>query len=95
MVFVYGQARVILPGLTACFHCTLDLFPPQQGFQLCTIADTPRQPEHCIAYAQIMQWPEAHPGVTLDADIPQHVEWVMKKAQERAAKFGIQGVDHK
>jgi ubiquitin-activating enzyme E1 C len=24
-----GNARVILPGLTACVECTLDLFPPQ------------------------------------------------------------------
>jgi len=24
-----GNARVILPGLTACIECTLDLFPPQ------------------------------------------------------------------
>ncbi len=24
-----GNARVILPGLTACVDCTLDLFPPQ------------------------------------------------------------------
>jgi len=24
-----GSARVILPGLTACIECTLDLFPPQ------------------------------------------------------------------
>lgn len=24
-----GNARVILPGLTACMDCTLDLYPPQ------------------------------------------------------------------
>ena len=24
-----GNARVILPGITACVECTLDLYPPQ------------------------------------------------------------------
>lgn len=24
-----GNVRVILPGLTACIECTLDLYPPQ------------------------------------------------------------------
>ena len=24
-----GNARVILPGMTACVECTLDLYPPQ------------------------------------------------------------------
>ncbi|EWM24721.1 nedd8 activating enzyme [Nannochloropsis gaditana] len=91
-----GQARVILPGLTACFHCTLDLFPPAQSFQLCTLADTPRQPEHCVAYAQILLWPEAHPeGTVLDPDIPEHVAWVWGKAKERARQFGIEGITYR
>ena len=27
-----GNARVIMPGHTACIECTLDLFPPQTNF---------------------------------------------------------------
>lgn len=37
-----GNTRVILPGMSACIECTLDLYPPQKTFPLCTIANTPR-----------------------------------------------------
>lgn len=29
-----GNARVILPGMTACIDCTLELYPPQVTFNI-------------------------------------------------------------
>jgi len=51
-----GQARLVIPYKTACYHCTLASLPPEEGFHICTIASKPRKPEHCIAYAFMVEW---------------------------------------
>ncbi|KAH9377140.1 hypothetical protein HPB48_000376 [Haemaphysalis longicornis] len=56
-----GNARVIVPTMNACVDCTLDLYPPQVNFPLCTIAHTPRLPEHCIEYVKVLLWPKEKP----------------------------------
>ncbi|XP_066599486.1 NEDD8-activating enzyme E1 catalytic subunit [Prorops nasuta] len=91
-----GNARVILPGLTACIECTLDLYPPQITYPLCTIANTPRLPEHCIEYVKIIQWPKENPFESaIDGDDPQHINWIFEKSNERAVQFGIQGLTYR
>uniref|UniRef100_A0A3Q2QCW7 NEDD8-activating enzyme E1 catalytic subunit n=1 Tax=Fundulus heteroclitus TaxID=8078 RepID=A0A3Q2QCW7_FUNHE len=92
-----GNARVILPGMTACIDCTLELYPPQViNFPMCTIASMPRLPEHCIEYARILQWPKEKPfGGFLDGDNPDHIRWVFERSQERAAEFSITGVTYR
>ena len=50
--------------------------PVQISFPLCTIAHTPRLPEHCIEYARLLQWPKENPfgeDVPIDGDDPNHV----------------------
>jgi len=94
-----GQARVVLPGITACFECTLGLFPPRTTFQICTIAHTPRRAEHCIEYARMLKWDEDKPfvdekgeAVKPDMDNPLHLKWMYEIAKKRADEFGISGV---
>ncbi|KAI2649840.1 NEDD8-activating enzyme E1 catalytic subunit [Labeo rohita] len=93
-----GNARVILPGMTACIDCTLELYPPQITFPMCTIASMPRLPEHCIEYVRVLQWPKDKPfgdAVGLDGDNPEHVQWVFQESLKRAAEFNITGVTYR
>lgn len=93
-----GNARVILPGITACIECTLDLYPPQVNFPLCTIAQAPRLPEHCIEYVRLLLWPRENPfgdGVTVDGDDPAHIQWIFEKSLDRAKEYGIEGITYR
>lgn len=86
---------MIIPGQTSCFQCTINQFPKQEIFQLCTLAETPRQPEHCIAYVSELLWDQVYPDRKLDADVVVDVMWVFEKARERAEQFKIEGVTYK
>ncbi|XP_057422231.1 NEDD8-activating enzyme E1 catalytic subunit [Lotus japonicus] len=89
-----GHARVIMPGITPCFECTIWLFPPQVKFPLCTLAETPRTAAHCIEYAHLIKWNEVHGAEAFDPDNPEHMKWVYDEAVKRAELFGIPGVTY-
>lgn len=89
-----GQARVILPTITSCYECSLDMLGKQQTFPICTIANTPRLPEHCIEWASVLEWPRQFPETPLDNDNPEHVQWVFETARTRALEFRITGITY-
>ncbi|KAJ4126556.1 NEDD8 activating enzyme [Fusarium oxysporum] len=74
-----GQARVILPSMTSCIECQLDMHAPRAAVPLCTIASIPRQPEHCIEWAHVIAWEQEKPFPKLDKDDPEHVTWLFQK----------------
>nr|CAG8442026.1 2234_t:CDS:10 [Entrophospora candida] len=89
-----GQARVIIPTVTSCYECSLDMLNKPTTFPICTIANTPRLPEHCIEWAFVLQWPKLREGVKLDTDDPSHIQWIYETSLNRAKEFNIKGVTY-
>jgi ubiquitin-activating enzyme E1 C len=89
-----GQSRVILPTMTSCIECQLDMHAPRAAVPLCTLATIPRQPEHCIEWAHIIKWEEERKEIVLDTDDPAHITWLYEKALSRAKEFNIEGVTY-
>ncbi|KKK20279.1 NEDD8-activating enzyme E1 catalytic subunit [Aspergillus rambellii] len=87
-----GQARVILPTLSSCIECQLDMHAPRPAVPLCTIATIPRQPQHCIEWAHQIAWQEKRKDDSFDSDDMEHIGWVYNNALERAKQFNIFGV---
>lgn len=89
-----GQSRVILPTITSCIECQLDMHAPRAAVPLCTLASIPRQPEHCVEWAHIIAWDQEKPFPSLDKDDPEHITWLFQKALVRAQEFSIAGVTY-
>ncbi|KAG2078152.1 hypothetical protein BDR04DRAFT_1087877 [Suillus decipiens] len=87
-----GQARVILPTVSSCYECSLDMLNKPTTFPICTIANTPRLPEHCIEWASVLEWPRVRGDEKLDTDDPEHIGWLYSIAAARAKEFKIEGV---
>ncbi|PGH17898.1 hypothetical protein AJ79_00797 [Helicocarpus griseus UAMH5409] len=87
-----GQARVILPTLSSCIECQLDMHAPRAAVPLCTIATIPRQPQHCIEWAHQIAWGEQRKDEEFDGDDMEHVTWIYNTSLERAKQFNIPGV---
>ncbi|KAF8585264.1 hypothetical protein K439DRAFT_1410156 [Ramaria rubella] len=87
-----GQARVIFPTMTSCYECSLDMLNKPTAFPICTIANTPRLPEHCIEWASVLEWPRVHKDKKMDTDDPEHISWLYTVAVTRAKEFNIEGV---
>jgi hypothetical protein len=40
----------------------MSLITPATAYPICTIANTPRLPEHCIEWASVLEWPKVFKG---------------------------------
>lgn len=85
-----GHCKVVIPGFTACYECSLDTLPAKtESYPLCTVANNPRLPEHVIEYLMSVQWPQEHPGIEFDFDSSDDFQWLLNAAVVRAESFNI------
>ncbi|KAI8985087.1 hypothetical protein BDB01DRAFT_788873 [Pilobolus umbonatus] len=89
-----GQTRVILPTMSSCYECSLDMFNQPTTFPICTIANTPRLPEHCVEWASVLEWPRVWNDKKYDTDNPEDIHWIYTQALKRADEFNITGVTY-
>ncbi|SCW01272.1 LAFE_0D08922g1_1 [Lachancea fermentati] len=85
-----GHCKTIIPGFTACYECSLGTLPSKaESYPLCTIANSPRLPEHVIEYVLTVQWPREFPDQEFDGDQDPHLNWIIERSIQRARLFGI------
>ncbi|KAI8828760.1 hypothetical protein BC829DRAFT_412096 [Chytridium lagenaria] len=56
-----GQSRVIIPRMTACYECSLEMQTNQDVSDM-HYRQHPRLPEHCIEWASVLEWPRLRNG---------------------------------
>ena len=89
-----GQTKVIIPYKTSCFICDEDVINVKRNtFAVCSVANNPRIPEHCIEFALTIEW-DKHHNKKVDTDSFEDVEWIYNTALERAQKYKIEGVTY-
>jgi ubiquitin-activating enzyme E1 C len=84
--------KFILPNQSACLDCQAELFTKGTVYQMCTLAERPRQPEHAIAWVKLIHWDQVRKGEEVDGDNEEHIQWIYERAIKRAAEFNIEGV---
>lgn len=87
-----GQSRVIIPTISSCFECSIDILSSKLTYPVCTIANSPRLPEHCIEWASQLEWPRRFGKREFVADRPEDVDLMHNLALSRAEQFGITNV---
>lgn len=52
----------------------IDMLTPPTTYPICTIANTPRMPEHCIEWASVLEWPKEFKGTSSDFPLSSHTD---------------------
>ncbi len=88
-----GQSRVIMPFSSHCYECSMSTMSQQKRYNMCTLAETPRVPEHCIEYVYVKLWNDEVKR-KFNADSKDDMMWVYERAKKRADHYGIEGVTY-
>lgn len=83
-----GHVKTIIPGVTACWECSIDTLPSQQqSYPMCTVANNPRSLEHVIEYVATVECPDAN------LDDPKELQRMLELSLRRSREFHIDTKD--
>ena len=74
-------------------HHQIDMLTPPTAYPICTIANTPRLPEHCIEWASVLEWPKVFKGKTRRAERFSQVDGMIFLSHEEK-KLDTDDPDH-
>lgn len=81
-----GHIKTIIPGVTACWECSISTLPTQQQtVPMCTIANNPRSLEHVIEYVINVVFQNTQ----LNFDDMSQVQKILQACTDRASDFNI------
>ncbi|CCE61436.1 hypothetical protein TPHA_0A03600 [Tetrapisispora phaffii CBS 4417] len=80
-----GHAKTIIPGITACWECSIDTFPlTQLTVPMCTIINNPRNIDHIIEYVVSVELKN------LNYDNEEDQNTLLSHCIQRANKYNIE-----
>lgn len=84
-----GYCKTIIPGINACYECSIGTLALRQTYPMCTIANRPRLPEHIVMYIMNVEYSKVGFSQQATIEDAEVLQWAVERCKIRAREFGM------